>query len=234
MRINAVLKFWEVASAVVTLGTAAAAVGQQSLPLPSGPVMSYDIAGVRLGEPAAEVRSALVRAGYRIVPPVVDYRPQSFEQIVRQEADRRLGRVARMAPGTGADGLEAYGPHREHVLVDMVEWPGGSLVARVRLGIPPESMAHDAFRDQVLAKYGRPSVIKMGDEGTWCSPETTRSCGLAVVTSGPEVSDFPNLTTSINGRSLTLAIGEDAFRRLGRAKEVAVEALAPKTTRGAF
>ena len=118
--------------------------------------------------------------------------------------------------------------------MDMIQTPSGPIVSAVGFEVPQEAMTRDAFRAQVLSKYGNPRRIVMGDEGKWCSPEVMDFCGQALPSAGRYDSDYPMLTTSLMGRSLHLTIGEDEFRRLDRAREAAVVALAPKTARAAF
>ena len=122
----------------------------------------------------------------------------------------------------------------ESVHVDMMQTPAGSIVSHVAFHVSQESMTRDAFKAQVLGKYGNPQRIVAGDDGKWCSPEAAAFCGQALPSGGRYDSDYPMLTTSLMGRALDLTIGEDESRRIDRAGEAAVEALAPKTAHAAF
>ena len=200
------------------------------------PVTEFDVAGIWLRATPAEVRAAMVRAGYRIT---YTGDTASFEQQVAAEAAQRRGVRPPDTRAAGTNNMIATGPHQENLIVEFMQAPTGSQASNVSLRVPEEAMTGDALRRQLLDKYGRPDSSRSGgSELHWCSPETVANCGMTIATSGPLDDQQPLLSAAVNpyggGGSLRLQIGETAFPRLAAEKEAAVERLVPKTNRAAF
>ena len=196
-------------------------------------VTEMDVAGVRLGATPVEVRTALLRAGYRIIS---DSSTQSFEQSVRREAARRRSRLLPLEKAAGTSSITGSGPHREYADVSFEQVPSGSKVHAVTVQIPPEAMTTEAFQRQVLAKYGTPdSRRNAGTSMYWCSPEALRACGKLFRVDDVSDDAYPMLTAGgTGGYSLRLRSGELAYKQVGRDHEAAVLKLVPKTGNGAF
>ena len=197
------------------------------------PVAELDVAGVRLGASLSEVRSALLNGGYRITS-IAEV--QSFEQDVRREAARRRGRQLPWPRSEGVSSIVGAGPRREWLQVEFAQTRAGSEVRSVTVQVPAETMTAEAFRQQVLTKYGRPDRTRHQGSGMeWCSPEVLQVCGVSFVPNGPRDDDHPKLTAGgIGGFRLALRAGRLADAAVTRDREAAVERLAPKTDSAAF
>jgi len=206
----------------------------QERPAPAAGLMSFDVAGVKLEASPDEVRAALKRAGY-----VIDYvgETETLEQQARFEADRRLGRKPQFTKSAGVASINAHGPHQEQAIIGFIQQPKGSAVSSVAIQVPASAMSSDAFKSQVLAKYGKPDASQFqGSHLTWCAAEVRAVCGRSFVAAGHLDTDYPSLRISsgANGGNIDLAIGQLAFDQAARDKEAAIERLAPKTAQGAF
>ena len=191
--------------------------------------LTADVAGVRLQASPAGVRAALARADYRIDTVTQE---ATFDQQVSAEAASRGGRPGGSAAQAGVGMLIATGPHQEHVEVRFMQTPAGSQVSDVSLRVPATVMAADAFRAELVNRYGPPDAAHHdGAELSWCSPETLTNCGRQIVVSGPLDNLYPLLFASAYGatddRIVHLEIGETALRDLAAAKEQAVRRLVP-------
>lgn len=220
-------------AAALMMGLSMPAQAQEEIGPAAGP-MSFDVAGVKLEASPDEVKTALKRAGY-----VIDYvgGAETLEQQARFEADRRLGRKPQFPKNAGVSSINAHGPHQEQAIVGFIQQPSGSAVSSVAIEVPASAMSPDAFKNQVLAKYGKPDASQFqGSQMTWCAAEVRAVCGRSFVASGHLDTDYPSLRASsgANGGNINLAIGQLAFDQADRDKEAAIERLAPKTSQGAF
>jgi hypothetical protein len=202
---------------------ASAALERPDLPR-TGPA-TMDIAGVKLGMSAAEARSALARAGY-----VVERtdETQDFEQEVASEVNVRLKGVGLLrSKPRGVSKIVAHGPGREYLTIDFAQWPAGSMAAVVYLSVPQERQPAEAFRAQVVARYGKATLQPAGHEPRWC---TTGDVECSIMSSP----SLPNLSVSYPTQSLWLRYGEGIDRQRRQVVKAAVDAKMPPARRSAF
>lgn len=202
-----------------------AATIRQRPSLPATGPAAMDIAGVRLGMLPADVRAALARAGYRI-----DRSDETadFDQEVSSELNFRLKGVGRMdGKPRGVSRIVATGPNREYLTIDFAQWPAGSVVDVISLSIPEERQTAAAFREQVIGRYGKATLLPNSCEPKWCT-SGDRDCTVA---SSPAL---PNLAASFYSRSLWLRYGETADRERRVSLKAAADAKVPPAAKSAF
>jgi hypothetical protein len=195
-------------------------------------VANFDIAGVTLGATPAEARAALVKAGYRVTSTV---ETESFEQAVAREAAFRLGKPPSRSRPAGISNIIASAPHQEAIAITFFQRPAGSRVVAVHLKIPTETMTSGALKAQVVAKYGKPTVMREGGMALyWCSPQVARVCSLPVLVNAPRDDSQPRLFVRVSEGTLRLTAGTEAEAAAAGERNAAIERLAPKTEKAAF
>jgi hypothetical protein len=194
---------------------------------------TMEVAGIRLGASAQQVKTALGHAGYRITETHTD---RSFEQHVASEVATRTGRDQAFPTDAGTGQIIAMGPHQERAQVDFAQTAAGSSVSRILVTIPGTAMTAAAFREQLFARYGKPDAVReQGLTLSWCSPQALRICGLTY-TAGDLDTVWPKLSADLayGDSTITLAIGSEADHRNAQAFEAEVVRRVPKTDRAAF
>lgn len=186
--------------------------------------MRFDVAGVRLGMPIGQVRTALAAASYACRP---FGNEADFASRVAAEVKSRTGSRGRVPYTTGTMQLDCRGPNGEGLTVTFAQVRTGSIVDGYGLRIDGRTVDLPALRRRLTAKYGRP---KVGTElrGSWC--DAGYRCGDGMVFSeGPTVIIDTSTAVAINGTRGT---------RADRADDAAVMAeadrLVPKKTGAAF
>lgn len=198
---------------------------QQRPELPATGPAGMDVAGVKLGMSPDQVRTALARAGYRI-----DRTGETpdFDQEVSAEADFRLKGVGRMdGRARGVSRIAAAGPGRELLTIDFAQWPAGSVAAVIALSVPEERQTAAAFRQQVVARYGRATLLPNSDEPKWCTAGDRQCTPMGAPA-------LPNLVASFHSRTLWLRYGEVADRQRRAAVKAAADAKVPPAPTSAF
>ena len=186
--------------------------------------MRIDVAGVSLGMPIQQVRTALETASYACKP---FGNEADFASRVAAEVKSRTGARGRIPYTTGTMQFDCRGPNGEGLTVTFAQVRTGSIVDGYALSIDGRTVDLPALRRQLTAKYGRP---KVGTElrGSWC--DAGYRCGDGMVFSeGPTVIIDTSTAVTINGTRGT---------RADRADDAAVMAeadrLVPKKTGAAF
>lgn len=186
--------------------------------------MRLDVAGIRLGMPIGQVRTALAAASYACRP---FGNEADFASRVAAEVKSRTGARGPVPYTTGTMQFDCRGPNGEGLTVTFAQVRTGSIVDGYALSIDGRTVDLPALRRQLTAKYGRP---KVGTElrGSWC--DAGYRCGDGMVFSeGPTVIIDTSTAVTINGTRGT---------RAERADDAAVMAeadrLVPKKTGAAF
>lgn len=186
--------------------------------------MRIDVAGVRLGMPIGQVRTALASASYACTP---FGNEADFATRVAAEVKSRTGSRGAVPYTTGTMQLDCRGPNGEGLTVTFAQAPTGSVVDGYGLNIDGRTVDLPALRRQLTAKYGHRTV---GTElrGSWC--DAGYRCGDAIVFSeGPTV--IIDTTTSV---SINATRGTRADKADDAAVMAAADRLVPKKTRAAF
>ncbi len=186
--------------------------------------MRIDVAGVRLGMPIEQVRTALAAASYACRP---FGNEADFATRVAAEVKSRTGARGRAPYATGTMQLDCKGPSGEGLTVTFAQVRTGSVVDGYGLSIDGRTVDLPALRRQLATKYGRPTV-GTGLRGSWC--DAGYRCGDGMV--------FSEGPTVIIDTSTAVAINATRGTRAEKADDAAVMAaadrLVPKKTRAAF
>lgn len=143
-----------------------AAAQRMSGPASRGP-MALDVAGVRLGMPVAQVRTALA-GGWtcRSQPGETTFR-QKVEDEVRK---RRTGSSGRWGGGEGISSDGCIGPGGEQLVIRYAEVEGGPIVDGFTLSLSSDRFKRDEVMRGLLSKFGRPTRPLADGGGYWCVP----------------------------------------------------------------
>jgi len=208
-----------IAAAMTVTPTARAQTARTGLG-PSG----LDVAGVRLGMPIEEARTALAAAAYACRP---FGNEADFASRVAAEVKSRTGARGPVPYTTGTMQLDCRGPNGEGLGVTFAQVRTGSVVDGYSLNIDGRTVDLPAVRRQLTARYGRPTIGD-GMRGSWC--DAGYRCGEGMV--------FSEGPTVIIETSTAIAINATRGTRADRADDAAVMAaadrLVPKKTRAAF
>jgi hypothetical protein len=186
--------------------------------------MKLDVAGVSLGMPIGQVRTALAAASYACRP---FGNEADFATRVAAEVKSRTGSRGQVPYKTGTMQFNCRGPNGEGLTVTFAQVRAGSIVDGYGLSIDGRTIDLPAVRRQLTAKYGRP---KVGTElrGSWC--DAGYRCGDGMV-----FSEGPTVTIDT---STAVAINATRGTRADRADDAAVMAeadrLVPKKAGAAF
>jgi len=207
---------------VLVLATIASPIRAAGPAMPvTGPV-TFDIAGVRLGMDPEAARAALAKAGYRIG---ATNRLEGFEGQVTARIDQLRGRW-HVAKYVAVASLAAAGPANEHVDVQFEQWPDAPHVVSVAFMAGADRQAQDAFKAQVEAKFGMPTMHVIGG-WRWCSAGEKR-CGPVA---NPAL---PTLDADYQSRALTLKVGGDAIQARRDLVEAEARKVVPLQNGSAF
>lgn len=163
-------------------GPKAVAAPQRGAPAGSRDPMSLDMAGVRLGMPIAQVRSALA-AGWRCrSEPGAPTFAQKVEDEVRK---RRTGSSGRWGGGQGVSSERCVGPGGEELAIRYAQVEGGAIVDYFTLNLSHDRFEADGVIRGLLAKFGRPTRFLAQGGGQWCVPGVR--CAGTLLSEGPTV-----------------------------------------------
>ncbi|MBP2513817.1 hypothetical protein [Sphingomonas sp. PvP018] len=186
--------------------------------------LRIDVAGVRLGMPIEQVRTALATASYACRP---FGNEADFAARVAREVKSRTGARGEVPYTTGTMQLDCRGPNGEGLTVTFAQTQAGSVVDGYGLAIDGRTIDLPALRRQLTSKYGRPTV-GTGMRGSWC--DAGYRCGDGMVFSeGPTV--IIDTTTSV---SINATRGGRADKADDASVMAAADRLVPKKTRAAF
>ena len=187
--------------------------------------LALDVAGVRLGMPIAEARTAL-RGGWRCRPATASL---SFAQQVADEVSkRRTGSTGRWGGGEAVESDDCTGPGGEKLRVGYAETAAGTVVDGFSLSLSHDRFVADDVRRGLLAKFGPPTIVRQ-DGGLWC--DAGYRCDLAqVFVEGPKVELLDNVYAVVveGGR------GNRARKADAAAVMAAADRQAPKRSGAAF
>lgn len=209
-------------AALIALGLASAA--------GAADVSKFDIAGVHLGDTPATAQTALVKAGYKIT---AKEDQDSFESAVQRAiVQRRDGGADLTDRPQVYRSLTAEGPGRSRVFILFDALPQGPIVGSVRFEGNYDTLDEEAFRKQIVAKYGEPDEYSRGTmDAYWCSHHT-EVCGDALSSEWNRTS-YLNLTL-FQSPVIQLLEGSDADHAVDAAVEAEVDHRAPKATSAPF
>lgn len=186
--------------------------------------MQIDVAGVRLGMPIEQVRSALKAASYACKP---FGNEADFAARVATEVKSRTGARGEVPYTTGTMQLDCTGPNREGLRVTFAQAETGSVVDGYGLRIDGRTVDLPELRRQLTARYGRP-MVGTDMHGSWC--DAGYRCGDGMVFSkGPTV--IIDTTTAV---AIDATRGTRADEADDAAIMAAADRLVPKKTRAAF
>lgn len=125
-----------------------------------------DVAGVRPGMPAADVRAALERGGWT----VSSFPGHDWAAVVQDQAQIEGKRQFSILPKNGIETINGK-KGDESVIVIMRAVPSGAIAQRVRYEAPMAGRTADQIRAQMLQRYGRPDVARPGSlvDMNWCT-----------------------------------------------------------------
>lgn len=186
--------------------------------------MRIDVAGVSLGMPIQQVRTALETASYACKP---FGNEADFASRVAAEVKSRTGARGRIPYTTGTMQFDCTGPNGEGLRVTFAQVRTGSVVDGYSLNIDGRTVDLPAVRRQVIAKYGH-RTVGTDLRGSWC--DAGYPCGDSMVFSeGPTV-----IIDSATGISINATRGTRAEKADDLAVMAAADRLVPKKTRAAF
>lgn len=186
--------------------------------------MKLDVAGVRLGMPIGQVRTALAAASYACTP---FGNEADFATRVAAEVKSRTGSRGQVPYMTGTMQFDCRGPNGEGLTVTFAQVRTGVIVDGYGLSIDGRTVDLPAVRRQLTAKYGR-RTVGTDLRGSWCDPGYR--CGDAMVFSeGPTVIIDTSTSVSINATRGTRAEKADDAEVMA-----AADRLVPKKIRAAF
>lgn len=186
--------------------------------------LRMDVAGVRLGMPIEQVRTALASASYACKP---FGNEADFAARVAAEVKDRTRARGPVPYTSGTMQFDCRGPNGEGLTIHFAQVQSGSIVDDFSLRIDGRTVDLPALRRQLAAKFGRPMV---GTElrGSWC--DAGYRCGESIVFSeGPTVIIDTSDAVTINATRGTRAEEAD-----NAAVMAAADRLVPKKARAAF
>ena len=231
------------AVSLAACGSGGAATGQsQGKQIPAS---RLDVAGVRPGMSATDVKTTLERAGWRTesVP------GEDWAGEVAEEKGRQTNRSPLHVPRDGVGTIQAVKAD-EKMLITFRGAPTGSLVTKIGYSAPMAGRTDDQVRTQMAQRYGAPS--RQSRPGArlnivWCTGgEVCRDFyGSAKPALLVEEDAYHQLQISMNegleaerawraGLQRAAGGGTQVVLLIGRGGRDADERLAPKTTRAAF
>jgi hypothetical protein len=185
--------------------------------------MRIDVAGVRLGMPIEQVRTALAAASYGCRP---FGNEADFAARVAAEVKSRTGSRGPVPYTTGTMQLDCRGPNGEGLTVTFAQVRTGSVVDGYGLSIDGRTVDLPALRRQLTARYGR-RTVGTDVRGSWCAGYR---CGDGMVFSeGPTV-----IIDTSTGVAINATRGTRAEKADDDAVMAAADRLVPKKTRAAF
>lgn len=155
-------------SAALALSMTSAATAQA----PTRDPMRMDVAGVRLGMPIAQVRTAMATSGYRCDMSTAT--EPTFDERVRKIVDERRGVVVAFGTRSAPAEETCTGPSGEGLRIWFAQARSGSVVDSFDLYLDAKRIDKSAVKRQLAAKYGPPPFDVYG-AGTWCSG--AKPCG---------------------------------------------------------
>lgn len=186
--------------------------------------MRIDVAGVRLGMPIEQVRTALKTASYACRP---FGNEADFASRVAAEVKSRTGSRGQVPYTTGTMQFDCTGPNGEGLRVTFSQVRTGSVVDGYSLNIDGRTVDLPALRRQLTARYGR-RTVGTDVRGSWC--DVGYPCGESMVFSeGPTV-----IIDTSTGISINATRGTRADKADDAAVMAAADRLVPKKTRAAF
>ncbi len=204
-----------------------------AVPASAADPATMEVAGIRLGASPSQVKDALRRVGYRVTE---TREAEAFDQRLAREVATRKGTRAMHTPYAGVGTIIATGPHQEKAEVGFAQTAGGSIVSRIKVEIAGTTMTATAFREQLIARYGKPDAVRgQGLTLSWCSAPAVKICG-ATYTGGELDTALPKLLAELayGTNIVTLDEGAEAERRRSQAFEAAIVRQAPRTDKAAF
>lgn len=123
---------------------------------------NFDIAGVRLGMTPDQAKKAIAAAGYTI------------KNVGEQNSfDTEVRRMVSMGPNLTRINVPLYinasGKNQQELSVEFLALPEGPRVHRIEYQMNSMDMTQDAFRAQILRKYGDTASIDEGSSLKWCT-----------------------------------------------------------------
>ncbi|PZU73876.1 MAG: hypothetical protein DI530_16960 [Sphingomonas sp.] len=198
----------------------------QRMPGPAnrGP-MALDVAGVRLGMPVAQVRTALA-GGWkcRSQPGETTFR-QKVEDEVRK---RRTGSSGRWGGGEGISSDACVGPGGEELVIRYAEVEGGPIVDGFTLSLSRDRFRREEVIRGLLAKFGRPMRPLADGGGYWCVPGAR--CSGLLLSEAPIV-QVVDASTAVIAEGARGSRARDADQA---AVMAAADRQAPKRSNAAF
>jgi hypothetical protein len=187
--------------------------------------LTLDVAGVRLGMPVAQVRSALATAWKcRFQPGETTFR-QKVEDEVRK---RRTGSSGRWGGGEGVSSESCVGPGGEELVVRYAEVEGGAVVDGFTLTLSRDRFRNEEVMRGLLAKFGRPTRPLADGGGYWCAPGDR--CSGILLSEGPIV-QVVDAVTAVVVEGARGSCARDADQA---AVMAAADRQAPKSSNAAF
>lgn len=210
--------------ATIIAGIAATSTVQAQTPRAALSPMRIDVAGVRLGMPIGQVRTALAAASYVCRP---FGNEADFAARVAAEVKSRTGARGQIPYTTGTMQFDCRGPNAEGLTVTFAQVRTGSIVDGYSLNIDGRTVDLPALRRQLTARYGR-RTVGTDLRGSWC--DAGYPCGESIVfTQGPTV-----IIDTSTGVSINATRGVRAEKADDAAVMAAADGLVPRKTRAAF
>jgi len=170
----------------------------------------------------AQVRQAMEKAGYHLDPPL---KLESF----KGEVAARVAEIRHQSRSSTYDtvaGMGGKGPSAEQLGVEFKQWPDGPHAVAVRFTGNSQTQSQEAFKAQVEARFGKPTMHAIGG-WRWCSA-AEKQCGPIA---NP---NMPTLDADYQARSLILSIGGDAAQARKDLVEGEARKIAPVQNGSAF